>query len=193
MAKNKAVLVCLLWLFSLLSSYTASANDGYCVRVTAASYVGIKEKGGNNQGFTKWSFRQLMVQNGWKPGQAWCAYFVKSVLNECGIPNTITGWSPSAYNKNDVVFTDGKFYKSFRDGDVLVMTLSYTDRYSTSRYKSIGHTGIVDKVAQYSIRTIEGNTNEQGMRDSRTTDGVYYKIRPLTKKIHITRWAKYQD
>ena len=97
------------------------------------------------------------------------------------------------YCDSDVVFTDGKFYKSFRDGDVLVMTLSYTDRYSTSRYKSIGHTGIVDKVAQYSIRTIEGNTNEQGMRDSRTTDGVYYKIRPLTKKIHITRWAKYQD
>ena len=193
MAKSKAVLVCLLWFFSLLSSYTASANDGYCVRVTAASYVGIKEKGGNNQGFTKWSFRQLMVQNGWSPGNPWCAFFVRAMLNECGIPNNITGWSPSAYNRNDVVFTDGKFYKSFHDGDVLVMTLSYTQKYKNSRYKSIGHTGIVDKVSQYSIRTIEGNTNEQGMRDSRTTDGVYYKIRPLNKNIHITRWAKYQD
>jgi len=34
------------------------------------------------------------------------------------------------------------------------------------------------------------NTNEQGMRDSRTRDGVYYKIRPLSKSIHITRWKR---
>lgn len=193
MAKNKVILVCLLWLFIFLPSYTTLADDGYCVRVTAASYVGVKEKGGNNKSFTKWAFRQLMVENGWKPGYAWCSFFVRAMLNECGIPNTITGWSPSAYNKNDVIYTDGKFYKSFKDGDVLVMTLSYSKFYNTGRYKGIGHTGIVDKVATYSIRTIEGNTNEQGMRDSRTTDGVYYKIRPLTNKLHITRWAKYQN
>ena len=191
MAKNKVILISLLWIFTFLPIHIVSADDGYCVRVTAASYVGIREKGGNNQGFTKWSFRQLMVENGWKPGYAWCSFFVKAMLNECGIPNTITGWSPTAYNKNDVIYTDGKFYKAFHDGDVLVMTLSYNDR--KGRFKNIGHTGIVDKVAKYSIRTIEGNTNEQGMRDSRTTDGVYYKIRPLTNKIHITRWAKYQN
>ena len=191
MAKSKIILVGLLWLFSFLPSYTVLANDGYCVRVTAASYVGIREKGGNNQGFTKWSFRQLMVENGWRPGYAWCAFFVRAMLNECGIPNTITGWAPTAYNRNDVIFTDGKFYKAFHDADVLVMTLSYND--NRGRYKNIGHTGIVDKIGENSIRTIEGNTNEQGMRDSRTTDGVYYKIRPLTKKLHITRWAKYQN
>jgi len=193
MAKNKVILISLLWIFIHLPLYSIFANDGYCVRVTASSYVGVREKGGNNQGFTKWDFRQLMVENGWKPGNAWCAYFVKAMLNECGVPNNITGWSPTAYNKNDVIFTDGKFYKSFNDGDVLVMTLSYPDKYGTTRYKAIGHTGIVDKIGQYSIRTIEGNTNEQGMRDSRTTDGVYYKIRPLTKKLHITRWAKHQN
>jgi hypothetical protein len=193
MAKSKAVFICLLWFFISLPIHTAFADDGYCVRVTAASYVGIKEKGGNNQSFTKWSFRQLLAENGWKPGYAWCSFFVKAMLNECGIPNTITGWSPTAYNKKDVIFTDGKFYKSFNDGDVLVMTLSYADKYGSSRYKGIGHTGIVDRIGQNSVRTIEGNTNEQGMRDSRTTDGVYYKIRPLTKKLHITRWAKYQN
>jgi len=48
-------------------------------------------------------------------------------------------------------------------------------------------------VGKYSVRTIEGNTNEQGMRDSRTRDGVYYKIRPLTKQLHITRWGKRQS
>jgi hypothetical protein len=193
MAKNKVILTCLLWIFILFPSHTSLADDGYCVRVTAESFVGVKEKGGNNQGFNNPALRKLMVENGWKPGYAWCSFFVRAMLNECGIPNTITGWSPTAYNKKDVIFTDGKFYKSFNDGDVLVMTLSYTNMYNTKRYKGIAHTGIVDKIGEYSVRTIEGNTNEQGMRDSRTRDGVYYKIRPLTKKLHITRWAKYRN
>ncbi len=193
MAKNKVILTCLLWIFILFPSHTSFADDGYCVRVTAAAFVGVKEKGGNNQGFNNPALRKLMVENGWKPGYAWCSFFVKAMLNECGISNTITGWSPTAYNKKDVIFTDGKFYKSFNDGDVLVMTLSYNDKYNTGRYKGIAHTGIVDKIGEYSVRTIEGNTNEQGMRDSRSRDGVYYKIRPLTKKLHITRWAKYQN
>ncbi len=133
-----------------------------------------------------------MKQQGWIPGYAWCSFFVMAMLDECGIPNTITGWSPTAYNKRDVIFTDGKFLQAFSDKDVLVMTLSYNS-FKGKRFKSIGHTGIVDKVAKYSVRTIEGNTNEQGMRDSRTRDGVYYKIRPLTKQLHITRWGKKQS
>ena len=190
MAKNKIILVGLLWIALLFPANPLVSNDGYCVRVTASSYVGVREKGGNNQGFTKRDFRQLMVEQGWKPGYAWCSFFVMAMLNECGVPNTITGWSPTAYNRKDVIYTDGKFYKSFNDGDVLVMTLSYNDKQSRSRYKGIAHTGVVDRIGQYSVRTIEGNTNEQGMRDSRTRDGVYYKIRPLSKNLHITRWKK---
>lgn len=178
------ILLCCIPLYSLL------ADDGYCVRATAASFVGVKEQSGNNAGFNDKELLILMKQEGWQPGYAWCAFFVKAMLDECGIPNTITGWSPSAYNRKDVVFDGGKFLKTYKEGDVLVMTLSYTSMYNTKRYKGIGHTGIVDKVAKYSVRTIEGNTNEQGMRDSRTRDGVYYKIRPLNKNLHITRWRK---
>jgi hypothetical protein len=130
-----------------------------------------------------------MAAQGWKPGYAWCSFFVMAMLHECGIPNTITGWSPTAYNRNDVVFDGGKFLKTYKDDDVLVMTLSYGSMMK-KRFKGIGHTGIVDKIGKYSVRTIEGNTNEQGMRDSRTRDGVYYKIRPLSKNLHITRWKK---
>lgn len=164
-------------------------NDGYCVRVTAASYVGVREKGGNNQAFTDKELQTLLYKQGWRPGNAWCAFFVKAMLEECGIPNTITGWSPTAYNRNDVIFTDGRFYKSFNDGDVLVATYTYQD-FRNTRFKGIGHTGIVDRIGEHSIRTIEGNTNEQGMRDSRSRDGVYVKIRPLSKNTHITRWKK---
>jgi hypothetical protein len=140
-------------------------------------------------GFNDRALLVIMKQQGWLPGYAWCSFFVMAMLDECGIPHTITGWSPTAYNKKDVVFTEGKFVKSYSDSDVLVMTLSYSKDYN-KRYKGIGHTGIVDRVAKYSVRTIEGNTNDQGMRDSRTGDGVYYKIRPLSKNLHITRWKK---
>jgi len=90
-----------------------------------------------------------MKQEGWLPGYAWCSFFVMAMLNECGIPNTITGWSPTAYNKRDVIYTDGKFVQAFSDRDVLIMTLSYSS-FRKQRYKGIGHTGIVDRVGKYS-------------------------------------------
>ena len=191
MAKNKVISICLLLIFSVIPLYSVVANDGYCVRVTANSYVGVREKGGNNRGFTDKELKNLMTAVGWKPGYAWCSFFVMAMLDECGISHKITGWSPTAYNRNDVIFTNGKFYKNFSTNDVLVMTLSYNN-VSKGRYKNIGHTGIVDAIGQYSVRTIEGNTNDRGSRDSRSGDGVYVKIRPLNKNLHITRWKKGQ-
>lgn len=167
------------------------ANDGYCVRVTASSYVGVREKGGNNQNFTDRELKNMMADVGWIPGYAWCSFFVRAILDACDIKNTINGWAPTAYNRKDVIFTDNKFYKKFSPGDVLVMTLSYNNFKNSGRFKNIGHTGIVDAIGQRSVRTIEGNTNDAGSRDSRTgRDGVYTKIRPLNKNIHITRWKK---
>lgn len=190
MAKNKVISICLLFVFSIIPLYSVVANDGYCVRVTANSYVGVREKGGNNRGFTDKELKNMMAKVGWKPGFAWCGFFVRAILDACDIPNTITGWSPAAYNKKDVIFTNGKFYQKFNPGDVLVMTLSYNKFRNTKRYKAIGHTGIVDAIGQYSVRTIEGNTNDAGTRDSRSGDGVYVKIRPLNSNLHITRWKK---
>ena len=164
--------------------------DGYCVRAAAISYVGVKEKGGNNKGFTDPDLQEMLYNEGWRPGYAWCAFFVRAMLNHCGVENTVSGWSPTAYNKKDVIYTDGRFYQMPRYDDVLVMTLSYSKFKNTGRYKAIGHTGIVDQVGEYSVRTIEGNTNERGTRDSRSRDGVYVKIRPLSKSIHITRWKR---
>ena len=163
-------------------------NDGNCVRLVAESFIGVSEKGGNNQGFTDIKLQSLMAREGWLPSYAWCSFFVRTILQECGIPNTITGWSPSAYNKNDVIFTDGEFKKPYYENDVLVMTLSYA-KFNGKRFKGIGHTGIVNKVKQNSVETIEGNTNDAGARDSRSGDGVYKKLRPLSKSIHITRWG----
>jgi len=185
MAKNKIILVGLLWIALLFPANPLVSNDGYCVRLTAESFIGIHEKGGNNQGFT-----DRLERQGWRPGWAWCSFFVMGVLEECGVPNKITGWSPTAYNKKDVIYTNGRFYQSYSPGDVLVMTLSYSHFKNSRRYKAIGHTGIVEYVGKYSVKTIEGNTNERGTRDSRRGDGVFRKVRPLSRNLHITRWKK---
>jgi hypothetical protein len=190
MAKNKVILICLLWVFTILPTNSLVSNDGYCVKLTAGSFIGIVEKGGNNKGFTDPYFRKLMEKQGWRPGYAWCSFFVMGVLDECNVPHTITGWSPTAYNRKDVIFTNGKFVQSYSPNDVLVMTLSYGDKNNKARYKGIGHTGIVELVGKYSVRTVEGNTNDRGTRDSRTGDGVYRKVRPLSRNLHITRWKK---
>jgi len=165
-----------------------------CVISKSLSYKGIMEKGGNNQGFSDSLFQQDMKSVGWAKGQAWCAYFVKLVLNKCSIPNSISGWSPSSYNKQDVIYTDKEFKNSYSPNDVLILSLSY-DKFKNNkgRYKGIGHTGIVVEIKQSSLVSIEGNTNDAGTRDSRTGDGVYKKIRPLSKNTHITRWKKEKE
>lgn len=142
-------------------------------------------------GFTNFEFQSELEKVGWKKGQAWCAYTVIMALNKCGVKHTITGWSPTSYNRRDVIFTDGEFKQSFDKNDVITMSLSY-DKFKSdkSRYKGIGHTGLAEKIGTKSIITIEGNTNDLGNRDSRTGDGVYRKRRPLTKQTHLTRWRK---
>lgn len=162
-----------------------------CVVSKATLDIGVDEKGGNNNGFTDWDFELKLRASGWKKGQAWCAYSVVAWLNDCGIKHTITGWSPTSYNKNDVIFTDGEFKSSFHKDDVLVFSLSY-DKFKSdkSRFKAIGHTGVVKRLYKSSVVTIEGNTNDLGDRDSRSGDGVYLKRRPLTRNTHITRWKR---
>ena len=190
MAKGCLVPALICILLCCVSFCSVPANDGYCVRQTAQSYVGVHEVGGNNNGFSDKPMQQAMAAQGWLPGYAWCSFFVMAVLDKCNVPNTITGWSPTAYNKKDVIYTDGKMQQMHSAGDVLVMTLSYNQFKGSNRYKGIGHTGMVDKVNEHSVRCIEGNTNAGGTRDSRTGDAVCVKIRPLTKNIHITRWKK---
>lgn len=156
--------------------------------IAAEKYVGIREKGGNNQGYTDAKFEALMKEMGWKKGQSWCAYFLKAVYKIAGIVNSITAWSPSSYNKKHVIFTDGKLLEEIKQGDS--MSLSYNKfKNDKTRYKGIGHTGIVySKYGKNAVVTIEGNASE--VTDTNDGGGVVKKIRPLQSNLHITRWDK---
>jgi hypothetical protein len=158
-----------------------------CITNKSEEFVGVTEKGGNNQNFTNKELKQMLVDAGWKPGLAWCSFMVKGLLDHCNIPNKVTGWSPTSYNKKDVIYTDGKFKQEFEDDDVLVMSLSYNKfKNVKSRYKAIGHTGVIKQVREKNVITYEGNTGDDGGRDG---DGFYKKVRPLTKNLHITRYG----
>ena len=102
------------------------------------------------------------------------------------IENTITGWSPSAYNKSNVVFTDGKKYGDIQPGDAGV--LSYNKfKNVKSRYKGIGHAFIIKSQKGNAVVTIEGNTDSGASREG---NGMYEKIRPMNSNLHVTRWNK---
>jgi hypothetical protein len=158
-----------------------------CLMETSDEFIGVTEKGGNNRDFTNKELKQMLVDAGWKSGLAWCSFMVKGLLDHCDIPNNVTGWSPTSYNKKDVIYTNGEFKQKYKNNDVLVMSLSYNKfKNDKSRYKAIGHTGIIEKVRETNVITREGNTGDDGGRDG---DGFYKKVRPLSKNLHITRYG----
>lgn len=153
----------------------------------AKSFVGITEVGGNNQGFSDKSYQRRLEKLGWKKGQSWCGYAVMAVLDSAGIKHKITAWSPTSFNKSNVIYTDGEFRKPMREGDVMSLTYQkfINDK---SRYKGIGHTGIVEKTVDNgrNVVTYEGNAQETG--GGNDGGGFHKKIRPINKSLHITRW-----
>jgi hypothetical protein len=152
----------------------------------AKSFVGIVEVGGNNQGFSDLSYQRRLEKLGWKKGQSWCGYAVMAVLDSAGIKHRVTAWSPTSFNRRNVIYTDGEWQKEFREGDVF--SLSYQKfRNDKSRFKAIGHTGIVEKIVDEgrNVVTYEGNADGSSGRDG---NGYHRKIRPINKSLHITRW-----
>jgi hypothetical protein len=188
MAKNKIILIFLLWISLITYNPLYSKSSYTCVKAIAEKEVGTIEVGGNNKGSR---VKEYLASVNLPEGYAWCAAFVHWVFDKAGVQHTITAWSPTSYNKKDVIYTEGEFKTTFSENDIMVMSLSYSKfKKDKSRFKGIGHTGIVKKIKSKSVDTWEGNTNDAGTRDSRVGDGVYRKNRLLNKNIHITRWKK---
>jgi hypothetical protein len=158
-----------------------------CLMDKSEEFVGTVERGGNNRDFTNKELKQMLEDAGWSPGLAWCSFMVKGLLDHCDVPNNVTGWSPTSYNKKDVIYTNGRFKQTYEEDDVLVMSLSY-ERFKgdRKRYKGIGHTGLIKTVREKNAIIYEGNTNDAGGREG---DGFHKKVRPLTKNLHITRYG----
>jgi hypothetical protein len=143
--------------------------------------VGTLEIGKNNHGPGP---KKYLASCGLDEGFAYCACFVKWVLEACSIPtNGGNAWSPSWFPESRVIWQRGKAVetqheaKKPKQGDVFGLYFQRLGR--------IGHVGFVDRWGDPRgddwVHTVEGNTNGQGSREG---DGVHARRR-LKRHIHV--------
>lgn len=139
------------------------------------SFIGVREKTGKNDGP---EIKMFLAHEGLAEGFAWCAAFASFCLDSAGFENTINAWSPTAHNRDALIYNKGKFVGTPEPGHVF--TIYYPKK------KRIGHTGFYDGWAdERIIQTVEGNTND---RKSREGDGVYVILRPIGTIHSISSW-----
>ena len=174
MAKSHFISFCVFFLLCL--SVSSLGND--CITQRAERQLGVRESGGNNRG---WKVGQYLESVNMPEGNSWCAAYVHWVLDQCGYSTTITAWSPTAFNKKNVVYLQNKWYKKPEPGDVFVM-------YSLKK-KRIAHTGFVKKILNDRMYiSNEGNAAEDGAVNPYDGDGVYEKIRSFHSTYGVSRW-----
>jgi hypothetical protein len=138
--------------------------------------LNVREVTGKNDGP---EVEKYLAHVGFKKGAPWCAAFVAWNLNNVGVDNPRTAWSPSYANQKDIIWKHkcDKKNQVPLPGDVF--SLYYPN------LKRVGHVGFFIKQEGNSAITIEGNTNGAGSREG---DGVYRKRRPLDKVYAISRY-----
>ena len=144
------------------------------------SQLHVREATGNNDGT---DVEKYLASTGLPKGNPWCAAFVHWCFEQVHIPNKVTAWSPSAENKDNIIFKMRQFKEEPQTGDVVTFYYSSLGR--------IGHTGFYNRrISDVAYESVEGNTNGAGSRDG---NGVYRKIRPFNSTYSISRWEKVQD
>lgn len=128
----------------------------------AEKLIGQTEITGN-VGFTSPGFERLMEKVGWKSGDAWCVYFVKLVWY-----NSVPSWlKPKILAKvsgnTDQTWTNLSNDTNFTTPDVPAPgDIVIWKQYSNGIPQWEGHAGIVKSLGFGKIKTIEGNTNNNG-------------------------------
>lgn len=172
MAKNRATIISVLFVLwgVLISFQTASVEQVY------TSQIGVTEKPrGSNSGNEVNKYLRSVHINYPAP---WCAAFVHWCLDSAGIYNTITAYSPTAQNNNNLVYYNHRLLKTLLPGDVFTI-------YFPS-LKRIAHTGFANHQINNSIiETVEGNSNDGGSREGY---GVFKRKRSLHTLYSISRW-----
>jgi len=150
----------------------------------AQAEVGVREVGGNNCGDR---IREYQSATWLAPGAwPWCAAFVawclREWLQEEGVADALKLHSLSAWRCRDAsAFGWEKWAKANK---LKVLTETEKAKAGDLVIFDFSHIGIVaeDQHGDF-IKTIEGNTNGKGERDSVSGDGVWNKIRQqaLTK------------
>jgi len=124
----------------------------------ATSQLGVREQPlGSNDGP---QVRQYLQRAGGKAGDPWCMAFVYWSVDEAakkkGIPNPLVK-TPGVMDqwRRTKARKQPPRRQLIKPGDIFIMSFDHEK----------GHTGIVEKVVDGLIYTIEGNTNNDGSRE----------------------------
>ena len=164
-----------------LSTIAYSNDCGECIVEKARKEIGVTENGRNNSGTR---IAQYLAHTKIFVPAAWCSSFVSFILSECGIKHSVNAWSPTATATNRIY--DRRFPKKntteIKAGDVATLFYKNLGR--------IGHALIIENPNPNKnyYTTIEGNTNEQGSRETTTgRDGVFRRKRLKSSIYQISR------
>lgn len=158
---------------------TVPVDQRACVMEGATADVGVREASGRNDGP---EVERYLAHVGLGPGYAWCAAFVSYHLDQCGVRNPRSAWSPAFASVADQVWTPRKASRSPRPGDVFSIWFANLGR--------VGHVGFVTGLDGNYINTVEGNTSGPGSREG---DGVYARRRQLSKIHAVTNYIQDGD
>lgn len=132
---------------------TGKRNDVLCI---ARAEVGVKELRGNNDGNR---VAEYLAYTGIKVPAPWCASYVSFVFGKAGYAQPRTAWSPAMFPASRIV-------KEPKPADVFGIWFP--------SLKRIAHVGLVEKVKDNWIYSIEGNSSPDGSREG---TGVYQRLR----------------
>lgn len=173
---NYSIFICVL--LCLLSIHLESS----CLTNAMDSQIGVKELTGRNDGK---DVEKYLKSTGNRKGDPYCSSFVHWCLEQCGIKNTVTAFSPTSFNKKNIVYQKNKFLKEPQEGDVFCLWIPQKGR--------IGHTGFFRKRLNTRLYyTVEANTNQGAAVGSLADfdgEGVHKKIRSFHSTYSISRWG----
>jgi hypothetical protein len=142
---------------------------------TCYKYEGQRELKGNS-GFVNDIFQQKMEAVGWDKYQAWCSYLAELIWKESygHFDSTIINELDKLFSANAVkTFENFKNSKGFKTatnqnlepGDLVVWASYKNGKPKKKDIWTLGHIGIVTRVAQLFFLSMEGNTNSHGGRE----------------------------
>lgn len=137
----------------------------YKIVSIAKSYVG-QEEIKDNQGWKDKNFEQKMKAIGWYKGAPWCAFLAKLIWMEAFKTEEVkTVPLVSKYSNGSVLDTYHNYVKSKEFHVTKIPSPGCIVIWQEGNGTS-GHAGIVvDVVNDYTIHTVEGNTNTDGSRE----------------------------
>lgn len=164
----------MVFFFGLVALHMSGNDTRQCVLSSARADLGVREATGHNDGARVEAYQKHVGIPAHGP---YCAGFVSTHLDACGVDNPRSGWSPDYAAPKDRVWTTHKAVRMPLPADVFTLYFPSMGR--------VGHTGLVERVDGRYLVTLEGNTNGGGSRDG---DGVYRRRRELRKVYAVTNY-----